>query len=232
MATLYGKGTLMNIQPNSHTINQFIEINEYFRLLQEQRFHSFIGEGLNVLANEELTKRISELEELEKEGFIFNGEKNWLLNFINNSRSKEYDSYDKWVADNFKNFVDLNFVIDESYRSGMNKTWKAIFSASDYLLDFDNLKNPAYQEIEELELYVGGNDSGPSPMHLCSLFDTLNIIEYSIFTLSHDTQDYKPLGITSIDVSNSIDPNRILINVISEYGSEFDQRVVSGKAWR
>lgn len=222
----------MNIQPNSDTINQFIEVSEYFRLFQEQRFHSFIGEELNLLANEELEKRIIELEKLETKGFIFNGEKNWLVSFINNSRSEEYDSYDKWVADNFKNFLGLNFVLDESYQSGMNKTWKAILAASNYLLNFDNLKNPAYQEIEDLELYVGGSHAGPSQMHLCSLFDALNTIEYSIFTLSHDTQGYAPLSITGIDASNSIDPYRILINVISEYGSEFDQRVVSGKAWR
>ena len=209
-----------------------METSEYFSLLREQRLRSFIGEELNIWADEALKKRIKELEGLETKGFVFFGEKNWILKFVQNERSDDYNTYDKWVTENFKYFLGLCFVCDESYPSGMDKTWKANFSASKYLLKFDKLKNSAYQEIKDLELYVGGDNIEPSSMHLCSLFDALVALEYSMFTLSHDTQGYEPLDITGIDVSNKIDPYRVLINVISEYGSEFDKTLVSGEAWR
>ncbi len=222
----------MNIQPNSKESRKYLEVSEYFSLLRKQRMQSFIGEKLSIWADEALEKRINELEECEFKGLMFFGEKNWLYSYIKNGRSDDYNTYEKWVQENFTNFLGLSFKIDNNYPSGMEKTWKAALPATKYLLDFDELKNPAYQDIEELELFVGGNDTEPSSMHICALFDALHNLQYSIATLSRDTKDYEPLDITGIDVSNKIDPYRILINVISEYGSEFDKTIICGEAWR
>ena len=80
-------------------------------------------------------------------------------------------------------------------------------------------------------MYVGGNENEPSRPHICALFAALHDFEYSISTLSTDTRGYDPLQISGISVSNNIDPSRWIIYVRSEYGAEFYETILNGRAW-
>ncbi len=230
----------MNIQPKSKELRKYIPTDDYFASLREQKEMSFIGEYLNIWADEVVLKRIKELEGLEDNGFVFLGEKNWLQQFLNSNRSDSFKSYDQWVIDNFNSFLGINFEIDREYPTyssdqGSLFAWKTIFPAHKYLLGFEELNNPAYcefDECDEFELYVGGNEDEPSRPHICALFEALHNLEYSISTLSSDTRGYAPLDMTGIDVSNNIDPSRWIINVRSEYGAEFYKTILNGTAWR
>lgn len=222
----------MNIQPNSQEISKYIELEQYFALLSEQRHQSYIGSDLSIWADAALRERLTELEDLEEKGFIFLGEKNWLLKFVENNRTNNYDTYDKWVIDNFQEYLGLTFVIDEGSSIENDKMWKAEISAADHIHRYHLLINPAYHELKHLELFVTGDCTKPSAMHICSLFESLHILQYTIASLSHDSRGYEPSHITGIEVSNKINPHHIWLNIVSEYGSEFNGTAVLGKGWR
>ena len=229
---LYEKGARMNIQPSRKQTRTYINKEEYFAFQDEQNTQSFIGENLKIWAEEAISKRIQELSALEAKGFVYLGEKNWLQGYLNSGKPKDKTQYDSWVYSNFIEYLKLNFKVDETYPDVSKVVWKTKIAAKDYCLNFKQLANPAYYEVDKLDLYVLGDSNQPYPSHLCLLFEALHNLEYTISTLNPDNEGYDPLEITEIEVTNIVNPVRYLLTVVSEYGSEFNKAVVLGRAWR
>jgi len=226
----------MNIQPHSKKLRRFISVDQYFPMHHQQKNQSLIGLYLKGRSNELISIRLTELEALESQGFVFLGEKNWLQAYL---QHEELHSYEQWVLQNFLDYLDIRFEIDPYQGlhfdpSIMDPIWKAVLplQASKYLLNFKALFNRAYHPIDTIELYVRGNNSAPYTTNMCALFEALHNLEYSMSTFSKDTKGHEPLEITGVEVSNIANPSRVSINVRSEYGAEFDHTIVSGIAWR
>lgn len=222
----------MYIQPNSKEIRKYIPQQEYFELMAQQKRRSYVGLSLRNCAHEEIKKRIDELKELEKIGFVFFGEKNWLQNYYKDGKIT-VENYSSWVLDNFSNYLKIEFTIAENYP--LNKdgvVWTADLNTENLLLDFKELNNPFFEKLDELEIFIAGSEHAPSSIHLVQAFEFLHNFEYALHTFPHGDKGRAPLGITGIDVTNMEDPRRWELNVISEYGAERDMSVIGGFAWR
>ena len=228
----------MHIQPGSIQRRKYIPTSDYFKLMAEQKRRSFIGLSLATWADEAIERRLTELEALERRGFVYLGEKNWIEAYFNENKSKELNSYDAWVRRNFNRFLHLEFTIDENYptysvQEEAPTIWKAyIRDLKDLLLGFSELEYPAYMDLDDLEIFVAGTQQSPSAAYLCQAFEFLHNFEYALSTQSVNPISPRPISVTGIDITNPTDPGLWELNVISEYGSEWDQTFVNGLVWR
>lgn len=222
----------MNIQPNSSLLRKYIPPSYYFQLMDMQRHQSFIGMSLSHSNEQSISKRIEELEELEKMGFVYLGEKNWLQSYLADKNSPDFINYDQWVWQVFTDYLHLNFKISQDFDHLDEIIWEAELDASNLLLDFKELENPGFLVIDDLDVFVGGNQEQAHPAYLVKAFEFLHNLEYAVSTVLYKSKGHRVLSITGIDVSNPIDPGRWELNVISEYGSDWDFTIVNGKAWR
>ncbi|MEO1518168.1 MAG: hypothetical protein AAFV95_24315 [Bacteroidota bacterium] len=171
----------MNIQPSSKAIRKFIPIAAYFDLCAQQRNRSFIGCSLRNCSQDTIDKRIKELEALEERGFVYLGEKNWLVSFQRSNRPHTLAQYDAWVKNNFDSHLGLTFELTTEEWQGLN-IWSADLLLAPYSLAFDALKHPSYRLPETLEIFVLGNESRPASSHLLPAFEFLHNLEYSVST--------------------------------------------------
>ena len=227
----------MHVQPGSKQVRQYIPTTDYFQLMAEQKRRSYIGLSLATWADEAIERRLAELKALEQRGFVYLGEKNWINAYYEERKSKELNSYDAWVRRNFSRFLQLEFTIDENYPTypvaeEAPTIWKAYMDAKEFLLSFSELAYPAYTDIDDLEVFVAGTKEAPSAAYLCQAFEFLHNFEYALSTQPVNPRDPRPISVTGIDVTNPTDPGLWELNVISEYGSEWDQTFVNGVVWR
>lgn len=228
----------MHVQPHSKQVRQYIPTADYFQLMAEQKRRSYIGLSLATWADEAIERRLAELESLEQRGFVYLGEKNWINTYYEENKSKELNSYDAWVRRNFSRFLQLEFTIDKNYptypvQEEVPIIWKAyIGDLKDLLLGFSELEYPAYMDLDDLEIFVAGTKHNPSAAYLCQAFEFLHNLEYALSTQSVNPRAPRPISVTGIDVTNPTDPGLWELNVISEYGSEWDQTFVNGRVWR
>ncbi|MDW3193796.1 MAG: hypothetical protein R8G66_15600 [Cytophagales bacterium] len=220
----------MHIQPNSDQIRKYIPISTYFRWMEAERNRSFIGLPLNLVEASMIQQRIQQLEEQEKSGFVYVGEKSWLLSYVQD-QAVEYQNYEQWVLRNFKEFLGLDFEISPDYPHLNHTIWQAEFDAEEMVLGYEELKNPGYLDIDEIEVLIGGNGQSPSVAHVVKAFEFLHNLEYAIATIPID-QGTRELSVTGIDVSNPTDPCRWELDVISEYGGDLEKTIVNGVSWR
>ena len=222
----------MNIQPHSSSLRKYIPQEKYFRLMEEQRKRSLLDFPLDSIEEKRIVQRIEELEKLEETGFVFVGEKNWLQSYLIENKSPQLQNYVQWVRYNFTNFMKLKFEISQDFDHLDYIIWQAEFDGTDLTLGFDELKNPSFLEIDELEIFIGGNEQSPHPDYLIKAFEFLHNLEYAVSTLSYKPPGGREISVTGIDVSNPDDPCRWELNVISDYGSEWDFTILNGKAWQ
>ena len=222
----------MNIQPNSNQLRKYIPQQDYFRMMEEQRRRSYIGISLNSWDKKRINQRVEELESLEKSGFVYVGEKNWLQSYLHDHNSSQFQDYHQWVNYNFKNYLGLHFEISQGFSHLDYTIWQAELKTDGLLLDFEELRNPAFLRIDNLEIYIGGSGLNPHEAYLAKAFEFLHNLEYAIATLLYDPKGSRALSITGIDVSNPVDPCRWELNVISDYGSEWDFTILNGIAWQ
>lgn len=223
----------MHIQPHSKEIRSPLSPKEYYALSQEEKRRSFIGLNLKNIAGEMIKARLEELEALEQRGFVYLGEKNWLLSFQANN-VQNFDTYDLWVKHHFTSFLSLEFQLDETYEYARTEQniWKAEKDMSAFLCKENQLKSPLFEEIDELEIFVSGDKDAPSSIHLVQAFEFLHNLEYCLLTFPENKSWRNPLGITGIEVCNLVEPSHWELNVVSEYGSAWDESIVEGRAWR
>ena len=223
----------MHIQPHSKAIRSPLSSEEHFALSQQEKRRSFIGLNLKHIAREMIHHRLDELAVMEQRGFVYLGEKNWLLSFQAESE-KNFDTYDLWVHHNFETFLELNFQLDENYEYGRpeQKIWKAEKDMSAFLWKDEKIKSPLFEEIDELEIYVSGNEREPSSIHLVQAFEFLHNLEHCLLTFPENKSWKSPLGITGIEVCNLVETSHWELNVVSEYGSAWDESIIGGWAWR
>lgn len=221
----------MHIQPLSNQIRKYIPREAYFELMHQQRIRSLIGLPLNRVDKGLREKRTFELEELEQAGFVYVGEKNWLLSY-EQEESPDFQNYEQWVLQNFSSFLGLEFTISTEFAHLDYIIWKAEFDATNLALGYDALKNPGYLAIDELEILIGGNEHSLSPAHVMKAFEFLHNLEYAISTIPSESTITRELSVTGIDVSNPADPCRWELEVVSEYGGDLEKTIINGISWR
>ncbi|MEL7147702.1 MAG: hypothetical protein AAFO69_15110 [Bacteroidota bacterium] len=217
----------MNIQPGSAAIRKYIPAETYFSMQEDQRHKSFIGLSLNSVAHNSIVARIKVLETLEKEGFVYVGEKNWLQCYLQNNHSSHFSSYNQWVTHNLENFLQLNLTLSSQYEKPI---WWATLDCEQHGLGFSQLQNPSFLPPDDLELLIGGSEHFPHPAFMANSFEFLHNLEYAISTICYEVPER--LSITGIEVSNEVNPSRWELNVISGYGSEWDFSIINGQAWK
>lgn len=220
----------MHIQPNSNHLRKYIPITTYFQWMEAERNRSFIGLPLNLVEASMIQQRIQQLEEHEKSGFVYVGEKNWLLSYAQNQVAG-YQNYEQWVLQNFKEFLGLDFEVSPDYSHLDYTIWQAVFDAEKMVLGYEELKNPGYLDIDEIEVLIGGNEQTLSTAHVVKAFEFLHNLEYAIATIPVESGT-RELSVTGIDVSNPTDPCRWELGVISEYGGDLEKTIINGIAWR
>lgn len=221
----------MHIQPQSDQLRKYIPKEAYFQLMDEQKNRSLIGLPLNLVDNPLIERRIFELEELEKSGFVYVGEKNWLLSY-EQQRSVDYRNYEQWVLQNFRSYLGLEFSISADFSHLDYIIWQAEFDATELVLGYEELKNPGYLDIDELGILISGNEQGISPAHITKAFEFLHNLEYAISTIPSENMITRELSVTGIDVSNPTDPCRWELCAISEYGGDLEKTIINGISWR
>ena len=221
----------MHIQPNSSQIRKYIPRQTYFQMLDEQRNPSYIGFPLSLTNEERIRQRIEQLEEKEQLGFVYIGEKNWLQTYLQNNKSSQFESYDQWVKHNFENYLGLQFKISNEYDHLDYILWQAELDSKGIQLGYDDLKNSAFLELEELDVFVRGDEQAPNVTYLVQAFEVLHNLEYAISTLKYKGSVQGEISATGIDVSNQVNPRRWELNVISSYGADWDFSFIDGFAW-
>lgn len=220
----------MHTLPNSRFTRKYLPHATYFTMMRTQRLRSFIGLSLKQVPQEQIQQRILELAKLEKKGFLYLAERNWLDTFLTTG----IDNYANWLRINFSNYLNIDFKIDTEYPNPENgyKVWKAEMKASHLLLDFKKLQHKAFQRPEYLDIFVLGSETRVSDIHLVQVFEFLHSFEYYLSIFPPKKQQRKVLSITGIDVTNTVHPSYWNLNVMSEYGSEWDELLINGFAWR
>ena len=219
----------MHTLPNSRFVRKYIPHSSYFSMMRTQKLRSFIGLSLKSMAHEQIQQRILELAKLEKKGFLYLAERNWLDTFLTTG----IDNYANWLRINFSNYLNIDFKIDESSSKPNEdyKVWKSELKVSQLLLDFKKLKYSTFQQPDYLDIFVLGSENKVSDIHLVQVFEFLHSFEYYLSIFPPKRQQRNSLSITGIDVTNTIHPSYWNLNVMSEYGSEWDELLINGFAW-
>lgn len=221
----------MHIQPHSDKLRSYIPSEVYFSLIEQQRIHSFIGTSLSFSNETSILKRIEQLEQLEESGFVYFGEKNWLSSYLVSSTPSVIENYDQWVSSNFREYLGLRFEISEECTESDSLLWSAELNATELLLGYEPLKNPGFLPVDEIEVIIVGSSKSPHPSHIIKAFEFLHSLEYALSTVNYRPKGGREISVTGIEVTNPIDPSRWELNVISDYGSEWDFTIVNGRAW-
>ena len=221
----------MNIQHESASFRKYIPTFAYFQLQENQRSKSYIGMSLSHAEEAGIRRRIRSLEALEKDGFVYVGEKCWLKFYLENNRSNHFESYDRWISHHFENFLHLDFQISPGRDGPTTVKRKAELDTDGLMLDFSDLRNPAFFPVDDLEIMIGGDMEGMSPVFMVKTFEFLHNLEYALSTVTYKPPGDNKVSVTGIDVSNPVDPSRWELNVMSEYGSEWDITIINGVAW-
>ena len=211
----------MHVQPNSSQLRSYIPREEYVKLTREQQQLSLTGKNLDQIDKLLIQNRIRALELLEKQGFVYIGEKNWLLGYLEQANTR-FQYYREWVVWNMETHLKLKFTQAEEIGSNGLPLWQTEFDASPYLLHFEALKNPAFLDIDELELLLGGDESGPDLNCLVKSFEYLHHLEYALSTLTYAPKGGRELSVIGIEISNISQPSDWGLIVISDYGSDWD----------
>lgn len=224
----------MNVFPSCKTIRRFVSPVEYASLINAQHYQTFIGECLIGYAEDGIKERIHTLTKLEIDhGFVYVGEKQWLEQYLNSSRSEELSRYHYWVKMLLFDVMGMAFsYADYSENPHLpTKVWKAEFDGSRYGLGFEALNNPAYAPIEEVELYIFGQEAGLSPAHMVKAFEFMHDLEYILAGMPTGRGDRAPFWVEGLEVTNEEEPMRWELNVVSEYGSIYNQTIVNRRKW-
>ncbi len=224
----------MNLFPSCETIRRYVSPEEYASLIYAQRHQTFLGECLIGYAEDGIKERIRTLDKLETDcGFVYVGEKQWLERYLENDRSPELSRYHYWVKTLLVDGMGLEFSYTEYSKNPHfpGKVWQAEFDGSEYGLGFEALNNPAYGPIEEVELYVFGDEEGLSPAHLIKAFEFMHDLEYILAAMPADRGGRAPLFVEGLEVANEEEPMRWELNVVSEYGSIYNQTIVNRRKW-
>lgn len=246
----------MHIQRNSAQIRKYIEPTQYFQLQKEQLSKTYIYKiGRGNCYPEDILKRIWELEVLEKQGFVYLGEKNWLQDclkergFENLNDEKiqqdclaikyeypnfKYPTYDRWIIDYLSKYLNINFVktehnniidYDTTYRNVVSYVGTFI---PELFLNFSQLYNPSYEfNYEKLDLYLLGDEQGVFSNSVCKLFEVLHNLEYYIAMLPEHSEE--PFEINSLVFDNLISSEEFMINTLSVYGADMDYFFIGNK---
>ncbi len=224
----------MNVFPASKAIRRFISFEDYASLIEAQQHQTFIGECLMGYAEDGIKARIRALTRLEVDhGFVYVGEKQWLERYLKSGKRATLSRYHYWVKRALFDGMGLTFSYVE-YSENPHlpaRVWKAEFDASSYGLGFEALNNLAYAPVEELELYVFGQEAGLSPAHLVKAFEFMHDLEYIVAAMPAGRGDRAPLMIEGLEVTNEEEPMRWELNVVSEYGSFYNQTIVNRRKW-
>nr|WP_086940901.1 hypothetical protein [Thaumasiovibrio occultus] len=169
----------MHIQPDSPQIRRDIPLDQYVTLQAQAAKRSLIGQCLAQMSLEKLQARHDELAAFEAQGFVYQGEKNWLEAYLTSTASREHEHYAVWVWDNLCEYLGLSFdacnghiasrealvaALDHTDTSAtyhsqlaeqpslnacLNTVWRAQLLPDCHLMGFSALPNPGYCFIEE-----------------------------------------------------------------------------------
>jgi hypothetical protein len=220
----------MNVFPSSSETRRYIPPKAYAALVNAQQFQILIGECLIGYSEDGIKQRIRQLDQLEAElGFVYVGEKQWLSQYLESGKSSALARYYYWVKNIFFDVMRLAFsYADYSLNPHLpSKVWKADVDGSVSRLGYEALFNAAYSPIEELELLIFGNEQGMSPTHAIKAFEFIHDLEYILAAMPSGQKERAPLLIEGLEVTNEEEPTRWELNVISEYGSSYNQTIVN-----
>ena len=151
--------------------------------------------------------------------------------YLENNFSTAFQNYHDWVSFNFENFLQLEFQ-DISGVGDLDKTiWQTELETPGLTLNYPELHNPAFLALDELEVSILGDSVAPHPSFTIKAFEFLHNLEYAISTLAYQSPG-GTISASGIEVSNISDPCRWELNVISEYGADWDFTIVNGQAWK
>ena len=220
----------MHIQPNSRQLRSYLSPDRHFALMEQERGRSLTGNSLSEASEQQIAERIAALEALETTGFVYITEKNWLAAY--QQQPAQFPAYHNYIAHLFSDFLQLTFQRTTEYEHLHYPIWSATRDMTGLELDFEALQHPEFLPIDELEIYVCGSEDGPSPAHLVKAFEFLHNLQYAMGTLPSVATAKRPLSVTGIDVCNPDDAAHWELNVISEYGADWDFTIVNGQAQR
>lgn len=232
----------MHVQENSAHIRRYIHPVTYFKLQQEQELKSLIYWDLTsnnfIYSKERILKRILELETLERQGFVFIGEKNWLQDCLATNFAPTFETYEKWVIHNFRNYLNILFkrvedgddFYGKNYENSVGVMWKGNLKFENRIVNFEPLANVSYNYLnEEINLYVIGNEDKPLSNYLCKLFEILHNFEYYVNMIPPIV--YNPpcppyieeLKLKDIFVEHPVNADFWSLSAISEYGADMEE---------
>jgi hypothetical protein len=212
----------MNLQTQSKYTRRYFPLKEYLNLQKQQENISYTKNNLKELETRQISKRIEELQKQEEKGFVYLGEKNWLQSYLESENLEKFKLYSQWVLYNFENYLELNFKPIEDASNSDIFVWETILDAEDLNLNFKELSMVNSTPFDELELAIIGNKEKISKNHLIKLFEILHNLEYILCDLYEKIPKYSEESIMGIDIINNSDSTNWQLNLISEYGSEFN----------
>lgn len=206
---------------------RFIPFHEHEALSYEQQSRTLTGRYLSTEPREILEARIAALKDQEAaSGFVYRGGRRWLEAFLQSGR---FIRYDEWVFDLFAELEITFAYVDYSETAGFaKKAWFGELSAALIPVDEGVLK-PTFSLDTTLELSVFGTAEGPAPAHLVELYACLGCFDAVAAMLSDAHTAQTAVEITGVALMHPAFPQVWSVELMSEYGAEWDQTIPRGR---
>jgi hypothetical protein len=159
--------------PFSKHIRRFVAWPDVQGFQQELEQRSLIG--ISDLSLVQIHDRVSELERYESRfGFVFCGEKQWLLTVGSNG---QIGPYEVWVHSQFEDVIFAGQGLTRKDEDKLGVCWQGYSEDLSYFVAFDELKHPSIK-MDNLLLTVPGTETGPASDHLIVAFQIMHNLCY------------------------------------------------------
>lgn len=199
---------------------------EYEALVLQSKQKTLIGDKGKIFGDIDIKKRIADLEALEQsKGFVFVAEKLWLLDVLSEKFDGGHFHYHKWLEKKLfetypKSLSFSEFEPEIDYYP--NKAWKLAIDSKPAQLNFSCFEHRGLNYPDSLDVFIYGSQKGFSPAHLVTAYEYMHDLEYMMELHNQDPSPYQKNDIMNIAVVSAENPYRWTINLMSEYGSEWD----------
>ena len=157
--------TVMEMEQIFRTdIRCFIPPDEYFAKAEFHRKHSLCNKDLTQIKKSILKKRLADLlEDEEMNGFVFVGERLWILDYLDENSGRSFAKYDDWLFQRFKQDI-LKTPFDwGTYNDRQNdeltneeniNIWKGKLKNLEFMPDFPEIKPETFYFWESFDISI------------------------------------------------------------------------------
>jgi len=187
---------------------------------------SFVGLDLNLYAHEAFEKRIAILDEHENdEGFVFVGEKKWLVDYIDSSNPDHISTYYHWVELQFSGNLGVSFT-PEVFSSERDKNqeyiWRCTIEVGELFIKGVQITKETFELPGKLDLSVYGTRTEISPAHIVRLYEFLHDLEFVLGSNNFEEYLNEEFELIGLGVRSVDNPMFWEIDLVSKYGSELN----------